>query len=294
MLNKNNTTVLCPINDLEAHCILAIANEQHIHAIAGPNYWGCTLAQALKGIDISSCKANLLAIELPDINGQGALLLQNHGICLHTLDHHQYAGLNAQHRLSAIEQFAAIFSLQLTKYQQLVAANDKGFIPALLAAGASYEQMHAIRDHEARIRGVVALRKRAFAWFENTLLEPQKSAHLLCFDCPAEFASVMSEVAQFPNEQTYNNALQTAKPLLLRQVVIRYQEQNKTTQIEVLAHNNRTAFANLVEQWPYPQLTSWFGGQTPQFFFGAASKHNNLNNESSFNTLYAQVRQLIK
>jgi hypothetical protein len=55
---------------------------------------------------------------------------------------------------AAIEQVAHLLDVELNAYQKLVAANDKGHIPGLIRAGASYNQIKEIRKKEHDIQGI--------------------------------------------------------------------------------------------------------------------------------------------
>jgi hypothetical protein len=56
----------------------------------------------------------------------------------------------------SIEQVAAILGITLSREQQLVAANDKGFIPAMLDMGATDEEIARIRKLDRQSQGVTA------------------------------------------------------------------------------------------------------------------------------------------
>ncbi|MBQ4862999.1 hypothetical protein J8L98_15030 [Pseudoalteromonas sp. MMG013] len=293
MITKHNTSILCPTNDLEAHTIIALASKFGFSVFKGPNFWGATLLDAIEHIDFEKCKPNLIAIELPDINEEGKQFLARKGIKLHLLDHHQYSDCDKRNTHSAIEQFAKIFSLRLSAYDKLVAANDRGFIPGLLTAGATYYDMKKIRDDEANVRGVGGIRREAFSWFESQNIE-QSPDKIFYLDCPARFTSVMSEVAQFPSKVTYERALSLRQPLKLRQVVLRYIEQDHVTQIEVLARKNRDKLSKLVKKWPFVNLKSWFGGEAPNYFFGAVAKSKFVKSEPQFDVLYNELKGILK
>jgi len=66
------------------------------------------------------------------------------------IDHHnENAG-----KPSAIEQAAELLGIELTREQQLIAANDKGFIPAMEAIGATPEEITEIRRLDSEAQGV--------------------------------------------------------------------------------------------------------------------------------------------
>jgi hypothetical protein len=66
------------------------------------------------------------------------------------IDHHN----NLNHLPSSIEQLSALLGLNLTRYQQLVAENDKNYIPGLIAFGATILEIHEIRQKDREIQGV--------------------------------------------------------------------------------------------------------------------------------------------
>lgn len=66
------------------------------------------------------------------------------------IDHHnEHAG-----KPSALEQVAALIGHTLTRHEQLVAANDKGYIPAMEALGALHEEIRRIRRRDRAAQGI--------------------------------------------------------------------------------------------------------------------------------------------
>ncbi len=66
------------------------------------------------------------------------------------IDHHN----EKSHLPSSIEQVADLLGISLTRHQQLVAANDSGYIPAMRAMGASNEEIQHIRKLDRQAQGV--------------------------------------------------------------------------------------------------------------------------------------------
>ncbi|MEM7660481.1 MAG: hypothetical protein AAF399_30540 [Bacteroidota bacterium] len=66
------------------------------------------------------------------------------------IDHHD----ELSDRSASIEQLANLLGIDLTREQQLIAANDKGYIPAMEAMGASPEEIAKIRKADRRAQGV--------------------------------------------------------------------------------------------------------------------------------------------
>ena len=84
----------------------------------------------------------------------------------HRIDHHN--GQNEE--LSSIEQVASILNVRLTRYEMLVAANDKGYIPAMLALSATEEEIQTIRLQDRRAQGVSEEDEMKAVWAINNNL----------------------------------------------------------------------------------------------------------------------------
>lgn len=54
-----------------------------------------------------------------------------------------------------MEQVASILDHPLNRYQTLVAANDKAYIPGMLEIGASHEEINLIRQEDRKAQGVI-------------------------------------------------------------------------------------------------------------------------------------------
>ena len=70
----------------------------------------------------------------------------------HLIDHHN----ERQDEPSSIEQLATMLNYTLNRRQQLIAANDKGYIPAMQALNASDEEIQEIRKSDRVAQGVSA------------------------------------------------------------------------------------------------------------------------------------------
>lgn len=66
------------------------------------------------------------------------------------IDHHN----ENSHMPSAIEQVADLIGVKLTREQQLIAANDKGYIPAMKSLGATDDEIADIRRRDRAAQGV--------------------------------------------------------------------------------------------------------------------------------------------
>ena len=68
----------------------------------------------------------------------------------HRIDHHN----EGEGKPSSLEQVASVLNVQLTRYQMLVAANDKGYIPAMKALLATDEEIQMIRLQDRKAQGI--------------------------------------------------------------------------------------------------------------------------------------------
>lgn len=68
----------------------------------------------------------------------------------HRIDHHN----DCHAKPSALEQVAEIIGVGLNHHQQLVAANDRGYIPAMQKMGASTEEIADIRKKDRKAQGI--------------------------------------------------------------------------------------------------------------------------------------------
>ena len=65
-----------------------------------------------------------------------------------TIDHHN----ENSDKPSSIEQIAELLNIELNFEQQLIAANDRGYIPEMIKMGASQEKISEIRKLTANHR----------------------------------------------------------------------------------------------------------------------------------------------
>lgn len=70
----------------------------------------------------------------------------------HRVDHHN----DWDDKPSVLEQVAQLVDIQLNRYQQLVAANDKGYIPAMQQLSATVDEIADIRKRDRFAQGITA------------------------------------------------------------------------------------------------------------------------------------------
>lgn len=101
--------------------------------------WGAKLSHYKN--DFSETKTNVCIELIEDITPPANYL---------RIDHHN----ELAHLSASIEQLAILLGIQLTRHQQLVAANDKGYIPAMQAMAANEAEIQNIRLLDRKAQGV--------------------------------------------------------------------------------------------------------------------------------------------
>jgi hypothetical protein len=76
------------------------------------------------------------------------------------IDHHRYRDEDRSNKLSSLEQVAEILGCPLNRWRRLVAANDRAWIPGMLAEGASMEELEAVRNQDRQVQGLNPDHKR--------------------------------------------------------------------------------------------------------------------------------------
>lgn len=133
--------------DLEMLEIKAILEEKkEKYHDAGLKWDNAYLSNYQKELDLYSNNphVSVYGIELREISGDK--VPGNYK----PIDHHN----DASDRPSALEQVADIIAYPLTEFQKYIAANDKGYIPAMIAAGANADDIELIRRLDRKAQGV--------------------------------------------------------------------------------------------------------------------------------------------
>jgi hypothetical protein len=142
-----------PANDLEAIVIRDLLLDRGENVLVTAQAWGATwaglepgIARAIESFRATAPDAPVYGVELAGPNPFGA---QN-------LDHHLYTGDDRRSPLTSLEQAAGVLGIPLTREQTLVAINDRAWIPGLLEAGATKEEILSIRARDRQAQGVTA------------------------------------------------------------------------------------------------------------------------------------------
>jgi len=84
---------------------------------------------------------------------QGA---ETYGDQVITVDHHSYGDIDYTNRPAAILQVCKLLGVEPNRHQQLIAANDSGYIPGMLAMGATPEEVAEIRKLDRAAQGITS------------------------------------------------------------------------------------------------------------------------------------------
>ena len=127
-MNNNQIVVVSPVNDGEAVQIVKILKNKNIKTLVTKQGWGASWSglepEIKKEIeDLKNKKYQIYGVELQGAAPEGAT----------NIDHHIYDGDDRSNEKSSLEQVADLIGYKLSLYEEFVAANDKGFIPAMLA-----------------------------------------------------------------------------------------------------------------------------------------------------------------
>lgn len=125
---KNQIVVVTPVNDGEAVQIEKILKNENIKTLITKQGWGASwdgLEPEIKE-KIESYKNKNFKIFGVELQGKAPEGAKN-------IDHHKYDGDDRSSDKSSLEQVADLIGYELTLYDQFVAENDKGFIPAMIS-----------------------------------------------------------------------------------------------------------------------------------------------------------------
>lgn len=154
-MNKNKVFIV-PNNDLEAHTIIEMLEREGVEVLVTGQAWGASWENLEPEIQQAIEKAKAEGKEIYGVELQG----DSKGA--HNVDHHIYGEDDRTNPEASIEQVAKILEIEMSLDERFVAANDKGYIPAMekLAEelGLSKEDTEAIinniRMRDRQMQGV--------------------------------------------------------------------------------------------------------------------------------------------
>lgn len=143
-----------PRNDLEAVAIVDLLNSASEPVWVTGQPWGATWAglepEFRASLSALPKSTRIFGVELGGPNPYGA----------RDIDHHRYQDEDRWRPESSIEQVAAELGIGLDRRQQLIAANDRGYIPEMRRMGASPQEIDAIRAADRRAQGLTEADER--------------------------------------------------------------------------------------------------------------------------------------
>ncbi len=142
---------IVPINDAEAVAIATYLERHGQTVFRSQQPWGASW----KGLEpaIGAAVADALAAPNPPTVHGVELAGPNpyHAI---DIDHHRYQNDDRSHPLSSLEQVATIVGHPLDRREQLIAANDRAYIPGMKALGATDPEIEAVRQLDRAAQGI--------------------------------------------------------------------------------------------------------------------------------------------
>lgn len=170
-MSNRNVSLVISRNDLEAAEIYRLAEEQGFHCLDVELPWGARLTRENANFDFGVLQDTVVLVELPSPEVEEWLRIERRTVQI--IDHHLYVDFQGQ-RLdrrrpkSSLEQFADLYGFGLDEEQRLIAANDRGSWPAMLATfDDAPEQKRAQKQDEIwrqRLGRVRAIRHRDLAF----------------------------------------------------------------------------------------------------------------------------------
>lgn len=125
---NNQILIVTPVNDGEATQIAKILKSEKIKTLITAQGWGASWdglePEIKKQIEEYKNKNfKIYGVELQGSAPEGAV----------NIDHHKYDGDDRSSDKSSLEQVADLIGYKLSLYEEFIAANDKGFIPAMMS-----------------------------------------------------------------------------------------------------------------------------------------------------------------
>jgi hypothetical protein len=142
---------ISPANDGEAVEIRKILQGANISHVVTRQKWGATwdkLEPEVVKLVEDFIKENPCAVIYGiELGGSARWGVNN-------IDHHVYRDENRYNEKSSIEQISTLLGVELSRHQLLVAANDRGYIPAMKDLGATENEIKVVRAQDRLAQGV--------------------------------------------------------------------------------------------------------------------------------------------
>ena len=172
-------------NDGEAREIRRLLEHAGERVLVSAQRWGARwegLESAIQA-QLRAFPGRIYGVELAGPNPYGAI----------NIDHHYYAGDDRRMEESSLEQVADLLAIPLSRWQRLVALNDRGYIPLMARFGASPEEIRAVRQADRAAQGVTKEQEAAAARDVDGVVVRDGKLELWC---PDGFCSAHSDLLQ--------------------------------------------------------------------------------------------------
>lgn len=127
-MNNDKILVVTPTSDGEAVQIAKILKEKNVKTLITKQGWGASWNNLEPEIkkqieEYKNKNFEVFGVELQGAAPSGAV----------NIDHHCYDGDDRSNEKSSLEQVADLIGYKLSLFEEFIAANDKGFIPAMIS-----------------------------------------------------------------------------------------------------------------------------------------------------------------
>lgn len=134
-------------HDAEMAAIREILDENEIKYFDNSLNWGAKLSdykEELKSVNIDQIPV-FVELTLDKTPPENAVIIDHHN---------ENSGSNVK---TSLEQTACLLGIQLTRWQLLISANDRGYINEMKAAGATSKEIDEIRKFDRACQGVTEM-----------------------------------------------------------------------------------------------------------------------------------------
>lgn len=143
MISRSNTVFLLGGHDLEMLAIKSLLTSYGFNLVDRNLSWGACVSAYADIFDTQEPVLTIYGIELK-------YDLEFDDRRYKAIDHHN----NLSSMPSSLEQVASLIGHTLTREEELIAANDRGYIPAMQKLGATKGQIDDIRLRDRKAQGV--------------------------------------------------------------------------------------------------------------------------------------------
>jgi len=301
-----NTTLICPKNDLESQTIVNIAMKLGMDVRVSEQGWGAQLGMEPPDV-FHNLKENLIVVEMPDPDKEK--MLRKIGCNVIWIDHHTYLHkgqcLDRSHGLSSLEQFAGLVGYALSDREKRIALNNRGYIWAMAreTEECSINDIKNVRDEDLESQGYTAEMLSASKKDYNERID---FTHFSLVTTKLDKIAYITQLHQIPTDEEFKKYRESGKEddLPVRNILILTLSNDGENVVEV----------NFFGAWKYKQrfnhflkdngfnsteFVIWEGGDKGKaFFWGGKRTANNVAvddmADAILNILIGQDRPLLK